>query len=287
MRSIVHSSVWQMCLAASTNFEIFGEILVRYSRRHGLRKDVFQGGPQGDFSKDFLRRAKSGEIWFSHSKLRKQPILLKFSKSRGPTSLSSDAHGRRSHRLWTNKRFLCFESIEATAENSFSTKCDMGNYRTHMVGRFRPLCVVLSPYHPFVLFAPKGAIPPTLKTTALKVTWLGFQQTNAVFVNQLLRRFYHSKPAMIVSTGIGIPQNQSSETTHQATMTMTWRTHVIVRSRKWINWTWTVQSANIDNWLEPSPRNRNVAKHGHNSSVVQRGSNGAHPRQGASASKEW
>ena len=56
---------------------------------------IFSGGATtGDFSKIFLGVAKRGEICFSHSKLRKQPFLLKFSKSRekGPLP-SSDVHG--------------------------------------------------------------------------------------------------------------------------------------------------------------------------------------------------
>jgi len=35
-------------------------------------------------------------------------------------------YGCRSPHLWINKQFLCFESIEVTAENPFSTKYDVG-----------------------------------------------------------------------------------------------------------------------------------------------------------------
>ena len=41
----------------------------------------FPGGALGDFFKIFLGGAKSGEICFFQSKLRKQPFLLKFSIS--------------------------------------------------------------------------------------------------------------------------------------------------------------------------------------------------------------
>jgi len=50
-------------------------------RGHGHRKD-FSGGVLGDFSKIFLGGSKVAKLVFSHSKLRKQSFLLKFSKSR-------------------------------------------------------------------------------------------------------------------------------------------------------------------------------------------------------------
>jgi len=57
--------------------------LKTYVNRHGCRKNFFQGGPLKEFSKIFQEGGKSGEIYFSLSKIRKQPFLLKFSKSRG------------------------------------------------------------------------------------------------------------------------------------------------------------------------------------------------------------
>ena len=44
----------------------------------------FPGGALGDLSKIFVGGPKVVKFDFSHSKLRKQPFLLKFSKSRGP-----------------------------------------------------------------------------------------------------------------------------------------------------------------------------------------------------------
>jgi len=66
------------------------------TREHGRRKDFFHGGAPGDFSKISPGGAKSGEICFPHSKLRKQPFLVKFSKSRGARASwpPSDAHAR-------------------------------------------------------------------------------------------------------------------------------------------------------------------------------------------------
>jgi len=78
-----------------------------HNRLHWRRKDFFQGGALCDISKIFPEGAKSGEICFSHSKLRKEPFfaeifkiqsganlfLLKSSKSKGPLP-PSDAHDR-------------------------------------------------------------------------------------------------------------------------------------------------------------------------------------------------
>jgi len=59
---------------------------------HGRRKDFFQGGPLGHFSKIFLGGGNTVKFVFSHLKLRKQPFLVKFSKSRMPFP-PSGAHG--------------------------------------------------------------------------------------------------------------------------------------------------------------------------------------------------
>ena len=163
MRSIVHSSVWQMCLAASTNFEIFGEILVRYSRRHGLRKDVFQGGPQGDFSKDFLRRAKSGEIWFSHSKLRKQPILLKFSKSRGqlpyrPTPMVVD------HIAYEpTSGFFALRALKPQPKIPFQPNVIWETIEPTWLGGFAPFALFCHPITPLFCSPPRGRFRPLWK----------------------------------------------------------------------------------------------------------------------------
>jgi len=55
---------------------------------------IFPGRAIGSFSKIFLGGPKVAKFVFSHSKLRKQPFLLKFSKYRGPWPLAppSDAH---------------------------------------------------------------------------------------------------------------------------------------------------------------------------------------------------
>jgi len=53
---------------------------------HRRRKYFAQGGALGDFSKIFLGGRKVVKFVFSHLKLRKQPFLLKFSKSRGALS---------------------------------------------------------------------------------------------------------------------------------------------------------------------------------------------------------
>jgi len=50
---------------------------------HGSRKDFFQGGALGDFSKVFLGGPEGVKFNFSQSKLRKHPFLLKFSKTEG------------------------------------------------------------------------------------------------------------------------------------------------------------------------------------------------------------
>jgi len=47
---------------------------------------IFSRGALWDLSKIFLGGQKVVKFDFSHSKLRKQPFLLKFSKSRGPRS---------------------------------------------------------------------------------------------------------------------------------------------------------------------------------------------------------
>ena len=65
---------------------------------HGRQKDFFHGGALGDFSKIFSGGAKVMKFVFLLSKLRKQPFLLKFSKSRGswpPLPPSSDVHHQR------------------------------------------------------------------------------------------------------------------------------------------------------------------------------------------------
>jgi len=49
---------------------------------HGRRKDFFQGGTRGFFQK-FSGGAKSGEICFSHLKLRKQPFFAEIFKIQG------------------------------------------------------------------------------------------------------------------------------------------------------------------------------------------------------------
>ena len=52
---------------------------------HGRLKDFFQGGTLEDFSKIFLGAgSKVAKFVLSYSKLRKQPFLLQFSKSRRP-----------------------------------------------------------------------------------------------------------------------------------------------------------------------------------------------------------
>ena len=50
--------------------------------RHWRQKDFFQREPLADFSEIILGGGKSGEISFSHSELRQQHFLPKFSKSR-------------------------------------------------------------------------------------------------------------------------------------------------------------------------------------------------------------
>ena len=37
-------------------------------------------------------------------------------------------------------RFLCYENIKVIDKNPILNKYDVGNDRTHMVERFRPLC---------------------------------------------------------------------------------------------------------------------------------------------------
>jgi len=49
----------------------------------GVGRILSRGKALGDFSKNSPRRAKSGEICFLPLVIRKQPFLLKFSKSRG------------------------------------------------------------------------------------------------------------------------------------------------------------------------------------------------------------
>jgi len=44
---------------------------------------IFPGGGHEEIFQNFSRGAKSGEIFLSHSKLRKQPFLLTISKSKG------------------------------------------------------------------------------------------------------------------------------------------------------------------------------------------------------------
>jgi len=67
-------------------------VCMHYAGRyiHGRRKDFSQGGATSGFfqrffwiPKVFLDFSKGGTKSTSHSKLRKQPFLLKFSKSRG------------------------------------------------------------------------------------------------------------------------------------------------------------------------------------------------------------
>ena len=53
----------------------------------GVGTIVSSEGPLVDFHKIFLGLAKSYEICFSYTKLRKQPFLLKFLKSRGARPL--------------------------------------------------------------------------------------------------------------------------------------------------------------------------------------------------------
>jgi len=63
---------------------------------HGRRKGFFQGGDTRRFFQTFSEGAKVVKFDFSHSKPRKQPFVLKFSKSRRrlgpPLPPSSDAH---------------------------------------------------------------------------------------------------------------------------------------------------------------------------------------------------
>jgi len=69
---------------------------------HGRRNDFFQGGHEGIFPKFSLGRPKVVKFVFSYWKLRKQPVLLRFSKSRGakaPCSPISDAHESDEKRL--------------------------------------------------------------------------------------------------------------------------------------------------------------------------------------------
>jgi len=64
-----------------------GEFYFRLTivRTMGIGRGFSMGAPLGDFFKSFLGGPKVAKFVFSHSKLRKQPFLLKFSKSRWAT----------------------------------------------------------------------------------------------------------------------------------------------------------------------------------------------------------
>jgi len=55
---------------------------------------IFSTGGTRRFFQNFFWGVKSCENFFSHSKLRKQPFLLKILKSGGASSPLSDAHGQ-------------------------------------------------------------------------------------------------------------------------------------------------------------------------------------------------
>jgi len=78
----------------------------------GVGQIFSRGRALEDFSKFFQEGTKSGEICFSHSKLKKQPFLLKMSKSRGSLAplppLSSNLLGPR----WVHLVFArVFENV--------------------------------------------------------------------------------------------------------------------------------------------------------------------------------
>ena len=97
-------------------------------------------------------------------------------------------YSRRSPRLWINKWFLCFESINATAEvNSWSISGSGWAF-------WPPLCC-FSPLFcsspTFVLFTPlkidpKGVISPTFRTTGLSQSFFSCLQANEV-INKFSR----------------------------------------------------------------------------------------------------
>jgi len=70
--------------AANTVVDRSSPFQIQLCGVHGRRKDIFQWGTTRGFFQNFSRGVKSGEICFSHSKPRKEPYLVKFSKSRGP-----------------------------------------------------------------------------------------------------------------------------------------------------------------------------------------------------------
>ena len=82
-------------------------------------------------------------------------------------------YSHRSPCLWINKRFFCFESIEVTAENPFSTKYDVGNDRIH-VEHFHPQYIVLTPLLPLWSVHPLSPqnLPNRVMTSTLRTTGL-------------------------------------------------------------------------------------------------------------------
>jgi len=81
------------------NVALLVQILQRlFTDNHGRRKDFFQGGILGDFSKKFLGMAKSSEVWlFPLETIRKQPFLLKFSYFRVGRWPPCNAHAESKH----------------------------------------------------------------------------------------------------------------------------------------------------------------------------------------------
>jgi len=64
-----------------------------HSQCMGVGRIVSRGGPKEDFPKIFLGGAKSGKICFFPVETKENNLLLKLSKSRGPSPRpASDAH---------------------------------------------------------------------------------------------------------------------------------------------------------------------------------------------------
>ena len=66
------------CLSFQIEKSMFTALRITYTPRHGRRKDFFHWGHQGIFPKISQGGLKVVKFVFSHSKLKKQPFLLKF-----------------------------------------------------------------------------------------------------------------------------------------------------------------------------------------------------------------
>jgi len=78
----------------------------------GVGRILSKGGTLGDFSKIFPGGPKVVKFGFYPSKLKKQPFLLTFSKSRGAKAPPTDAHDQKTYFQNKPKR-LCVTTHQA------------------------------------------------------------------------------------------------------------------------------------------------------------------------------